>query len=231
MPLDFEDDEWAALSSLLDEVLELPTDERQAWLGALARRSPERHASLLRLLAADRGASEAGFLESPAAIRAVDDDARDIEKGALPHEGDTTARTTGAPPADTRRIGPYRLLQQLGEGGMGEVWLAEQATPVRRRVALKLIKPGMDTREVIARFEAERQALAVMDHPDDRQGVRRRRDGGRPAVLRHGVRRGRADHRLLRSAAARHDRAARALPAGVRRRSSTRTRRGSSTAT
>jgi tetratricopeptide (TPR) repeat protein/tRNA A-37 threonylcarbamoyl transferase component Bud32 len=56
-------------------------------------------------------------------------------------------------------------LQRLGEGGMGEVWLAEQSVPVRRRVALKLIKAGMDTRQVIARFEAERQALAVMDHP------------------------------------------------------------------
>jgi eukaryotic-like serine/threonine-protein kinase len=63
------------------------------------------------------------------------------------------------------RIGPYRLLQRLGEGGMGEVWLAEQVVPVRRQVALKVIKAGMDTAQVIARFEAERQALALMDHP------------------------------------------------------------------
>jgi serine/threonine protein kinase/tetratricopeptide (TPR) repeat protein len=62
------------------------------------------------------------------------------------------------------QIGPYRLLQKIGEGGMGEVWLVEQTEPVRRRVALKLIKPGMDTRQVVARFEAERQALAMMDH-------------------------------------------------------------------
>jgi serine/threonine protein kinase/Flp pilus assembly protein TadD len=62
-------------------------------------------------------------------------------------------------------IGPYRLLEMVGEGGMGEVWLAEQKLPVRRRVALKLIKAGMDTREVVARFESERQALALMDHP------------------------------------------------------------------
>jgi eukaryotic-like serine/threonine-protein kinase len=62
-------------------------------------------------------------------------------------------------------IGPYRLLERIGEGGMGEVWLAEQTYPVRRRVALKLVKAGMDTREVIARFETERQALALMDHP------------------------------------------------------------------
>src|SRR5262245_33320825 len=61
-------------------------------------------------------------------------------------------------------IGPYKLLQQLGEGGMGTVWMAEQTEPVQRTVALKLIKPGMDSRQVIARFEAERQALAMMDH-------------------------------------------------------------------
>jgi eukaryotic-like serine/threonine-protein kinase len=62
-------------------------------------------------------------------------------------------------------VGPYRLLEQLGAGRMGEVWLAEQTEPVRRRVALKLIKAGMDTNEVVARFESERQALAMMDHP------------------------------------------------------------------
>jgi serine/threonine protein kinase len=62
-------------------------------------------------------------------------------------------------------IGPYKLLQEIGEGGFGVVFLAEQEQPVRRRVALKVIKPGMDTRQVIARFEAERQALALMDHP------------------------------------------------------------------
>jgi eukaryotic-like serine/threonine-protein kinase len=62
-------------------------------------------------------------------------------------------------------IGPYRLLELIGEGGMGEVWLAEQKEPVRRRVAIKLIKAGMDTREVVVRFESERQALALMDHP------------------------------------------------------------------
>ncbi len=62
------------------------------------------------------------------------------------------------------KIGPYKLLQQIGEGGMGVVYMAEQEEPVRRRVALKIIKPGMDSRQVIARFEAERQALAMMDH-------------------------------------------------------------------
>ena len=64
------------------------------------------------------------------------------------------------------RIGPYKLLEQIGEGGFGTVWVAEQEQPVRRRVALKIIKLGMDTKEVIARFEQERQALAMMDHPN-----------------------------------------------------------------
>jgi serine/threonine protein kinase/tetratricopeptide (TPR) repeat protein len=66
--------------------------------------------------------------------------------------------------ADSSRIGPYRLREQIGEGGMGTVWMAEQTEPVRRAVALKLVKAGMDSRHVIARFESERQALAIMDH-------------------------------------------------------------------
>ena len=64
------------------------------------------------------------------------------------------------------RIGPYKLLQEIGEGGMGTVFMAEQEEPIRRRVALKIIKPGMDSAQIIARFEAERQALALMDHPN-----------------------------------------------------------------
>ncbi len=66
----------------------------------------------------------------------------------------------------SRRVGPYRLLKLLGEGGMGSVWLAQQEQPIRRQVALKLIKPGMDSHEVIARFESERQALARLNHPN-----------------------------------------------------------------
>ena len=62
-------------------------------------------------------------------------------------------------------IGPYRLLKQLGEGGFGVVFLAEQQHPMKRKVAIKIIKPGMDSRSVIARFESERQVLAIMDHP------------------------------------------------------------------
>ena len=75
------------------------------------------------------------------------------------------------------RIGPYKLLQEIGEGGFGVVYMAEQEEPVRRRVALKIIKPGMDSRDVIARFEAERQALALMEHPN----VARVLDGGATA--------------------------------------------------
>src|SRR5438105_10477633 len=72
------------------------------------------------------------------------------------------------------RIGRYKLLELIGEGGFGAVWMAEQEEPVRRRVALKVIKPGMDTKQVLARFEAERQALAMMDHPS----IARVFDGG-----------------------------------------------------
>jgi serine/threonine protein kinase/tetratricopeptide (TPR) repeat protein len=79
------------------------------------------------------------------------------------------ASTTDRPrPVDSPGtvIGPYKLMEQIGEGGMGVVYVAEQSQPVRRKVALKVIKPGMDTKQVIARFEAERQALAMMDHPN-----------------------------------------------------------------
>src|SRR5262249_11208147 len=98
---------------------------------------------------------------------------REIEELLAAHE------TAGGFLADPRRddsarlgmragdlVGQYKLLEKIGEGGCGVVFLAEQTKPVRRRVALKVIKLGMDTRAVIARFEAERQALALMDHPN-----------------------------------------------------------------
>ena len=85
------------------------------------------------------------------------------ENAAEPLETSTATLPTGKP---GDRIGHYKLLQQIGEGGCGVVYMAEQEEPVRRRVALKIIKLGMDTRQVIARFEAERQALAMMDHPN-----------------------------------------------------------------
>jgi serine/threonine protein kinase len=92
------------------------------------------------------------FLERPAAD--------------LDATGEETTGSNGVAPAEGpgTRIGQYRLLQQIGEGGMGIVYMAEQQEPVRRMVALKIIKPGMDSAQVIARFEAERQALAMMDH-------------------------------------------------------------------
>jgi serine/threonine protein kinase/tetratricopeptide (TPR) repeat protein len=92
--------------------------------------------------------------------------------------------TLDAPPAAERPgtvIGPYKLLQQIGEGGMGVVWMAEQTEPVKRKVALKVIKPGMDSRQVVARFEAERQALAMMDHVN----IARVFDGGDTESSRH----------------------------------------------
>ena len=96
------------------------------------------------------------FLEKPAAALGVTVDAHDEIAAAerKPSEGPGT------------RVGRYKLLEQIGEGGMGVVFLAEQQEPVRRMVALKIIKPGMDSGQVLARFEAERQALALMDHPN-----------------------------------------------------------------
>ena len=97
-----------------------------------------------------------------------------------------------------QQIGRYKLLQQIGEGGFGVVYMAEQQRPVHRKVALKIIKPGMDTRAVVARFEAERQALALMDHPN----IARVFDGGTTesgtTILRHGTRQRCADYGVLR---------------------------------
>jgi len=89
-----------------------------------------------------------------------------LEKPAVEMTGKTIALPTPYTEKEGDRIGRYKLLQQIGEGGCGVVYMAEQEEPVRRRVALKVIKLGMDTRSVIARFEAERQALALMDHPN-----------------------------------------------------------------
>ncbi len=145
--------------------------ERSIFLAALDRADPaERAAYLDDACAGDaelRGRVE-GLLE------AHDEPGDFLEPPVI---GDATAQLGDDGPGDRpaprsmievpgSRIGVYRLLQQLGEGGMGVVYMAEQEKPIRRKVALKVIKPGMDTGQVVARFEAERQALALMDHPN-----------------------------------------------------------------
>ena len=129
----------------------------------LQRRVEELHSAALQLDAAKRDAflrqACGGDVELRRAVESLP------EAPALPTVALDTA-VAGDRPLPGQTLGPYRLLQPIGSGGMGEVWLAEQKQPVRRRVALKLIKTGMDTREVVARFESERQALALMDHPN-----------------------------------------------------------------
>jgi serine/threonine protein kinase/Tfp pilus assembly protein PilF len=94
-----------------------------------------------------------------------DDDPTGTFSGQAENKSPTASMQEMNVRGSSQQIGPYRLLQQIGEGGMGEVWLAEQSKPVKRRVAVKVIKRGMDSKAFIARFEAERQALALMDHP------------------------------------------------------------------
>ena len=126
-------------------------EERAAFLDAACAGDAGLRRRVERLLAAHPKAAE--FLEEPAAGTPTRD---------FPDDGRPQAVAAAEEPGQW--VGPYKLLQKLGEGGMGEVWVAEQEQPVKRRVALKLIKPGMDSDRVIARFEAERQALALMDH-------------------------------------------------------------------
>jgi serine/threonine protein kinase len=126
-------------------VAHVPQDLWDARLAELTDGDDEMQHQVARILAAHRDAGS--FLESPAPALCITGDEPVAERpGAI--------------------IGPYKLLAQVGEGGFGVVFLAEQAEPVRRKVALKVLKPGMDTRQVVARFEAERQALAIMDHPN-----------------------------------------------------------------
>ena len=128
------------------EALQLPAGERAAYLDLACGGDGELRRKVEALLA---GHDKVGdFLEHS------------------PHETTVQGKpgsSVGEKPGD--RVGRYKLLQQIGEGGCGVVFMAEQEQPVRRRVALKIIKPGMDTKSVIARFEAEGQALALMDHP------------------------------------------------------------------
>jgi len=120
--------------------------ERQAYLDEACG---DDHALRARVETLLQAHAEAGdFLEAPPVSSGTTQDAPPLVEGP------------------GTMVGRYKLLQQIGEGGMGAVFMAEQKEPVRRMVALKIIKPGMDTRQVIARFEAERQALALMDHPN-----------------------------------------------------------------
>jgi len=134
--------------AIFDAAMELPPEQRAAHLdhacgGDAALR--QRIESLLKA-----GDSSCGFLDSPTDPVAVEP--TNVLPSSFEKAGD--------------RIGRYKLLQQIGEGGCGVVYMAEQEEPVSRRVALKVIKLGLDTKSVIARFEAERQALALMDHPN-----------------------------------------------------------------
>src|SRR5262245_59316796 len=121
------------------------TEERQAYLQG-ACPNPELRARVESLAQAHHAAGR--FLP---------------DQGALPAETVLLGPPDSGPDAV---MGRYKVLQKIGEGGCGIVYMAEQQEPVRRRVALKVIKLGMDTKQVIARFEAERQALALMDHPN-----------------------------------------------------------------
>lgn len=128
------------------EAVQLPVEERMAFLIRACAGNEELRQKVEALL---RSNDRAGiFLDEP-------------PTASLSEE---RTRISGEKPGE--RIGHYKLLQQIGEGGCGVVFMAEQEEPVRRHVALKVIKPGMDTKSVIARFEAERQALAMMDHPN-----------------------------------------------------------------
>src|SRR5712692_7133493 len=137
-----------AEETIFAATLRLPPEERAAHLDQACGVDAALRQRIERLLNASEQAG--AFLDGPAAA---------------------TIRPAGTPSVPLAekagdRIGRYKLLQQIGEGGCGVVYMAEQEEPVRRRVALKVIKLGMDTKSVIARFDAERQALALMDHPN-----------------------------------------------------------------
>ena len=160
-----EPERWQEIERLCYSALNEEKSARAAFLERACGRDEALRRAVELLLAQHE--KDDDFLEVPAMEVAAKVLARE-------QQDDTSGLDSPPPTAETApdltsvekiSIGPYRLLQKLGEGGMGEVWLAEQSKPVRRLVALKLIKAGMDTREVVARFESERQALALMDHP------------------------------------------------------------------
>jgi serine/threonine protein kinase len=151
--------------ALFDAALNLKSAEaRAAFLDQACQGQPAMRQRLERLLAAGQRADDLfRGISSQATLAATTEVRADLAE--LP-SGGSEAAPTAANEGLGARIGPYKLLQKLGEGGCGVVYMAEQQEPVRRRVALKVIKLGMDTRNVVARFEAERQALALMDHPN-----------------------------------------------------------------
>jgi serine/threonine protein kinase len=136
--------------ALFSAARRLPARERAAFLEQACAGDAALRQHIVELLQAGEDAGQ--FLESPAAVR--------------PGPGETARPAQVCAEKAGDRIGRYKLLQQIGEGGCGVVYMAEQEEPVRRRVALKVIKLGMDTKQVIGRFEAERQALALMEHPN-----------------------------------------------------------------
>jgi serine/threonine protein kinase len=138
--------------------------ERAAYLAEACGDDAGLRGRVERLLAAYSRVGS--FLQQPAAAPAVAAAPQEATRSAAPEQKSTEAYTGAAEQAGAVIAGRYKLLEQIGEGGMGTVWVAEQTQPVRRKVALKLIKAGMDSCSVLARFEAERQALALMDHPN-----------------------------------------------------------------
>src|ERR1051325_9190341 len=143
--------------ALFSAALELDASQRAAYLNTACADDPALRLRVAALLRVHEAAIP--FLETPAPR--TQEFPREAEiPGPTERLSDSTAEKAGD------CIGRYKLLQQLGEGGCGVVYMAEQDEPVRRRVALKVIKLGMDTKSVISRFEAERQALAMMDHPN-----------------------------------------------------------------
>jgi hypothetical protein len=157
---------------IFNDALELSPRDRAEFLARACDGDPELRQRVLNLLAVhDSGADflAAATVDPRQPAFASEADAP-LVQAALDEGGPVLGSTPGERRAEfdglDARIGPYKLLERIGEGGFGTVYLAEQTEPVRRRVAVKVIKLGMDTRQVIARFEAERQALAMMDHPN-----------------------------------------------------------------
>jgi serine/threonine protein kinase/tetratricopeptide (TPR) repeat protein len=145
------------LQNVLWGALELAPHQRASYLDAACRGDAAMRAEIESLLKSHADAGR--FLAEPSAIFHT---GLDAAPGAT--DGDPASTSLREGPGS--RVGPYKLLQLIGEGGFGSVFMAEQEHPVRRKVALKVIKLGMDTRQVVARFEQERQALAMMDHPN-----------------------------------------------------------------